>query len=764
MQYDSTVVSDTDARFSHIPLHAKRKNPQGNWKQFQTEKADSGQVQIWRDQGLNLGVVTGPISGVVVIDLDSPEAIAIAQKKGLPPTPAVKTPRGEHHYFRCPDDPPKNGVSVLDGIDFRGEGGYVVAAGSTFEPTEKELAEGKIAGLYEWIEGTENLPFADLPAWFVEAQDARKPKTAPTFSSSPSNQKKSGEYGRKALDSEIAILKTASEGGRNHQLNRSAFALGQLVASGDLDERATGFALMAAALDIGLDEEEASKTIESGLVDGMAHPRAEQNSPFTITDSSNASRVLQKVNQQTTQFTPEQAVKIHNSLPTVWEGVLSKIDPEQPETLAKATAQLISDFQELGIGMPRFVALVDVVKKHWDEDTIETQLHAGCQMFMDFQQPKRASNGLSKTASSDKFTMINFADTEAVLDGKWLIKGVFPSNGITCTFGHPGTMKSFLMLDMALHVALGWDWMGRKTERGLVIYIAAEGATGMKNRIVAFRDAHNVQEAPPFVLIPCPVNMRDGEADMPKLVRSIESAIVAHGSEPAMIVIDTLAKTFGSGEENGSDMVAYMSNSEVIAAEFDCLINIVHHRPKEETSKEPRGHSSLRGGVETLLLLEGKPEVRAEIVKQKDGAEGRLCSFKLNQVVLGEDSDGELVTSAVIEKTEYREPAFLDRSPRDKARYKLSDQHKIALNCLGEELEQNGLSVPKDIPEDHIGKLIGKVVAFDTWSDRFFTQYFEGGTDSDKKPDSARKAFDRAIKSLQSKDIIGVYEDYAWIK
>ena len=768
MQYDDTVVSTTDAHdFSYIPLQAGRKNPAiGNWKPFQTEAASTEQIEQWKTKGHNLAVVTGKISGIVVIDLDSAEAIATANDKGLPPTPAVRTPRGEHHYFKCPDNPPRNGVSVLNGIDFRGEGGYVVAAGSSFVPTEQELANGKIAGEYEWIEGTELLPFAELPQWFVDACNAGKPaRPVRSVSLFAANQDRADEYGRKALDSEIAILKSASEGSRNHQLNKSAFALGQLIASGDLDERATGYALMSAALTIGLDEDEANKTIDSGFAAGMASPRDRQNGQLSIARSSNMNKIVHNAEPRNTRFTAEQALKIYNSIPAIWESVLSKIDPDKPETLAKATAQLISEFQELGLGMPRLVALVDVVSEYWDMSIIETQMYAGGKMFVDFQQSQYPSNAVqSKPENSDCFTMISFADTEAVLDGKWLIKGVFPSSGITCTFGHPGTMKSFLMLDMALHVALGWDWLGRKTEQGLVIYIAAEGATGMKNRIVAFRDAHEVQEAPPFVLIPCPVNMRDDEADMPKLVRSIQAAIAAHGAEPAMIVIDTLAKTFGSGEENGSDMVAYMSNSEVIAAEFDCLINIVHHRPKDEMSKEPRGHSSLRGGVETLLLLEGKPEVRAEIVKQKDGPEGKLCSFRLNQVVLGEDSDGEPVTSAVVEKAEYREPAFSDRSPRDKARHKLSDQHKIALNCLGEALEQNGVSVPSTIPEKSISKMIGKVVTFDTWSDMFFTQYFDSRTDADKKLDSARRALDRAVKALQSKDVVGVYENYAWIK
>lgn len=80
-------------------------------------------------------------------------------------------------------------------------------------------------------------------------------------------------WAAKALDSEISDLLDASEGGRNDQLNRAAFNLGQIVAGGALDRESVTEQLRAAALSIGLTESETDKTLLSGMTSGMAQPR-----------------------------------------------------------------------------------------------------------------------------------------------------------------------------------------------------------------------------------------------------------------------------------------------------------------------------------------------------------------------------------------------------------------------------------------------------------------------------------------------------------
>ena len=104
---------------SIIPVKFRDKRPATrSWKPFQSRRPTKSQLRGWFDNGgnLNAGIVTGKISDVVVVDLDSPEAIAWADAN-LPPTAmATKTPRGEHRFFRHPGaTDPQQGFRVKTG-------------------------------------------------------------------------------------------------------------------------------------------------------------------------------------------------------------------------------------------------------------------------------------------------------------------------------------------------------------------------------------------------------------------------------------------------------------------------------------------------------------------------------------------------------------------------------------------------------------------------------------------------------------------------
>lgn len=97
-----------------------------SWQRHQVERADLLTVIQWLESGHNLGVVTGAISGLVVVDLDNSAAVSWAHGH-LPPTPIrVATSAGEHWYYRAPAERVANHQDKSRGIDIRGEGGYVV--------------------------------------------------------------------------------------------------------------------------------------------------------------------------------------------------------------------------------------------------------------------------------------------------------------------------------------------------------------------------------------------------------------------------------------------------------------------------------------------------------------------------------------------------------------------------------------------------------------------------------------------------------------
>ena len=145
--------------FSVIPLKYKSKIPAiASWKEFQDRHATDEELNKWFGNGSNnnIAIVTGQISGIVVIDLDSQEAIQYAKDNDFPKTPLVKTGKGYHLYCQY-----RNGISNfqnrddLPDIDLRAEGGYVVADPS-IHPSGKQ---------YQWVpgKGLDDLPLAELP-------------------------------------------------------------------------------------------------------------------------------------------------------------------------------------------------------------------------------------------------------------------------------------------------------------------------------------------------------------------------------------------------------------------------------------------------------------------------------------------------------------------------------------------------------------------------------------------------------------------------
>lgn len=159
--------------WSLMPIRPGSKQPVIDWKKFQYTPASADSVDRWLRRGWSLGIVTGLVSQLVVVDLDSPDAVAWAERE-IDATPVrVKTPRGQHWYYAHPHVVVPNATGR---IDIRGDGGYVVAAGSVGEDgTRYSAFPGTIrtahadAGLIDRVcDWPEALPVFD-PAWVVKA-------------------------------------------------------------------------------------------------------------------------------------------------------------------------------------------------------------------------------------------------------------------------------------------------------------------------------------------------------------------------------------------------------------------------------------------------------------------------------------------------------------------------------------------------------------------------------------------------------------------
>lgn len=273
---DSALALARDG-FLVFPLVYGTKIPEGGSSGF--KDATANVVVIRRLFGgsyrRNLGVRTGAASRFWVLDIDAPESLAAleASHGRLPETRMVRSSRGHHYWWRLGSVPiPCRNSKIAPSIDAKGDGGYVLVPPSVHP-------DGVV---YEWHN---DAPLVEAPAWLVELAVKREAPSvserAVAYQRHPDSVGGPLSYGRAALQRETALLAGAGAGGRNHQLNRSAFALYQLVAGGVLDGSEVERGLIEACVANGLAADTKSggmsqvmRTIRSGARAGLQHPRS----------------------------------------------------------------------------------------------------------------------------------------------------------------------------------------------------------------------------------------------------------------------------------------------------------------------------------------------------------------------------------------------------------------------------------------------------------------------------------------------------------
>jgi hypothetical protein len=208
-------------------------------------------------------------SGIAVIDVDLPAGLVAIDRlleADLPMTLTGLTGGGGLHLFYVCSDPALGnsagrlpGVEDdLPGIDLRANGGYVVGPPSVH----------RSGGSYEWLDA--NRTVAPAPEWLKQPKRAYVPLDGVAGTDFEGD---GSPYGLAVLRDELDRVRAAQVGTRNHQLNRSAFALARLVAGGELLESAARSSLLGTALAIGLDEPESRQTIDSAFDAGLRQPR-----------------------------------------------------------------------------------------------------------------------------------------------------------------------------------------------------------------------------------------------------------------------------------------------------------------------------------------------------------------------------------------------------------------------------------------------------------------------------------------------------------
>lgn len=246
--------------------------------------------------------------------------------------------------------------------------------------------------------------------------------------------------------------------------------------------------------------------------------------------------------------------------------------------------------------------------------------------------------------SQGKFTILDFNTVLHFPSPKQLVSGLLYETSLSAIVGASNTGKTFLSLDLGLHVALGKSWFGRCVEQCSVVYIAAEGGVGIQKRLAAFKAYHGISNTIPFFIIKDAPNLLDVN-ETNALVDELKKV-----SGLGLVIIDTLNRTIGGKDENSGEIMGpYIAAADFIRREAGCHVLTVHHTGKDP-DRGARGHSSFTGNIDTEISLTYKKDAGRSIStpKQRDMERVASLPFELKAVDLGLDMQGNQLSSCVV--------------------------------------------------------------------------------------------------------------------
>ena len=325
-----------------------------------------------------------------------------------------------------------------------------------------------------------------------------------------------------------------------------------------------------------------------------------------------------------------------------------------------------------------------------------------------------------------------------VLNLKYVVRNWLGQNELSMLYGPSNVGKTFVALDFCLHIALGKECMGYPVNGGPVFYVAAEGGGGIKNRLAGlYRKYPEFTADAPFVLCPVSIDLH-GQGDAVAVCEAIEQVCP---TPPTMIVIDTLARSMGDGDENSAkDTGKVVSNCDLIRKVTGAHVMIVHHSGKDE-DRGARGSSALKAAVDAEIQVTSQGEIICH--KQRNMPKPEPLHFQLQTIALGTDEDGGTVTSAIVIPADRPAPT---KKP-------LSGKNEVAMQALDDALRDHG--------EERSGNLYPqgrKVVHVDHWK----KACKEHGLTSGESESAARTAFNRAKVKLMDLNEVREWGDHVW--
>ncbi len=247
-----------------------------------------------------------------------------------------------------------------------------------------------------------------------------------------------------------------------------------------------------------------------------------------------------------------------------------------------------------------------------------------------------------------------FVRADALLAGlkpiSWLVRGILETDALGMVYGPSGVGKSFVTVDLACSIATGTGWHGHETRKGPVFYVAGEGHNGLARRLAAWQQARGISLAGvDLYKSEKAVQLLDRAAAL-ELAAEIEAMVNAGMPPPQAVVIDTLARNFGDGDENtAADAGRFIENVDsLIRRKWACNVLIVHHSGHQ--ADRARGSSAFKAAMDQEMAVVPSPRgMLISVTKMKDAERPADKEMLLDKVIVGVDPEtDEPIESAVL--------------------------------------------------------------------------------------------------------------------
>lgn len=331
----------------------------------------------------------------------------------------------------------------------------------------------------------------------------------------------------------------------------------------------------------------------------------------------------------------------------------------------------------------------------------------------------------------------------------WLIDRYLERGALATLIGETGSFKSFLSIDMAVCIAAGKDWHGRRVKQGAVFVIVGEGQGGIRRRVAAAMKAHAITGDVPIYFTERAYAL-DDEASAETIMTAIREVGAQTGQTPALVIVDTLARCIRGDENSTRDMGAFVRAVARIRDETGAAMLLVHHVGHAAKDRE-RGAYSLGADMDYRYLVKRDGDTLTatlEAIKSKDDEPPPPLRLTLSTVPVGmQDERGKEVASLAVQSvtaTTLAKRKALKVGRRPEKRDAMIEAIRLAAQTDAQTIKRDGREV--------------RAVSLDAVRAIFRSSYVPPNPEASKATihDSRQKAAKRSLDALVAQGRITV--------